>query len=70
MSSQPSCIHEHCTRTKMAYKTTCKECATSNLGRPKPDKESLESIQEAEEILAKGSPGYSSAEEMFKAMGV
>lgn len=37
---------------------------------PKPNKESLESIQEAEDILAKGGPGYGSAEEMFKAMGV
>lgn len=41
-----------------------------NLEYPKPNRESLESIQEAEEILAKGGPGFGSAAEMFKAMGV
>lgn len=41
-----------------------------NLEYPKPNKESLDSIHDADAIIAEGKPGYSSAEEMFKAMGV
>lgn len=39
------------------------------LERPKPNKESLESIREAEEVIAE-KPGYATAKEMFDAMGV
>ena len=35
----------------------------------KPNKESQESIREAEKIVAEKRPGYASAEEMFDAMG-
>lgn len=35
----------------------------------KPNKESQESIHEAEKIVAEKRPGYASAEEMFDAMG-
>lgn len=37
---------------------------------PKPNKESLESIHEADEIARNGGPTYASAKEMFEAMGV
>ena len=37
---------------------------------PKPNKESLESIREADEIARNGGPTYASAKEMFGAMGV
>ena len=37
---------------------------------PKPNNESLESIREAEKIIAEKRPGYATAEEMFDAMGV
>lgn len=40
------------------------------LASPKPSRESLDSIRDAEEIVAEGKPGYSSVEEMFEAMGV
>ena len=36
----------------------------------KPNKESQESIREAERIVAEKRPGYASAEEMFDARGV
>ena len=36
---------------------------------PKPNNESLESIREAEKIIAEKRPGYATAEEMFDAMG-
>lgn len=36
---------------------------------PKPNKESLESIREADEIARNGGPTYASAKEMFEAMG-
>lgn len=36
---------------------------------PEPNNESLESIREAERIVAKKRPGYATAEEMFNAMG-
>ena len=41
-----------------------------NLEYPRPNKESLESIREADEIAANGGPSYASAEEMFAAMGI
>ena len=37
---------------------------------PKPNKESQESIREAEKIIAEKRPGYVTANEMFDAMGV
>ena len=37
---------------------------------PEPNNESLESIREAERIVAEKRPGYATAEEMFDAMGV
>ena len=37
---------------------------------PKPNKESQESIHEAEKIIAEKRPGYATAEDMFDAMGV
>ena len=36
---------------------------------PKPNNESLESIREAEKIIAEKRPGYATAEEMLDAMG-
>ena len=36
---------------------------------PEPNNEPLESIREAERIIAKKRPGYATAEEMFDAMG-
>ena len=41
-----------------------------SLEYPKPNRESLESINEAEEIIAQGRPGYATADEMFAAMGL
>ena len=40
-----------------------------SLEYPKPNIESLESIREAERIIAEKRPGYATAEEMFDAMG-
>ena len=40
-----------------------------NLEYPKPNKESLESIREAEKIITEKRPGYATAEEMLDAMG-
>ena len=37
---------------------------------PKPNKEALESIREADEIARNGGPTYASAKEMFEARGV
>ena len=41
-----------------------------NLEDPQPNAESLEAIKEADEIIKEGGPGFKSAEEMFKAMGL
>ena len=41
-----------------------------NLSDPEPNAESLESIREADALIAAGDPGYSSADEMFAAMGL
>ena len=41
-----------------------------NLEYPKPNKESTDSIRDAEKIIAEGRPGYATADEMFNAMGV
>lgn len=39
-----------------------------SLEYPKPNKESLESLKETEELVASEHPGYSSIEDMFKSM--
>lgn len=39
------------------------------LSYPEPNTESLESIHEADKIIAQGGAGYASADEMFAAMG-
>lgn len=55
--------------TRAFYKQMIRERRIPlNLSYPEPNKESLESIKVAEEVIAKGSSGYSSAEDMFKAM--
>ncbi len=41
-----------------------------NLEYPKPNKESSESIRDAETIISERRPGYATADEMFEAMGV
>ena len=41
-----------------------------NLAYPEPNEESLRSIREADEIIAKGGHGYKNADEMFTAMGL
>lgn len=48
----------------------CTNRIPSNLWDPEPNAESLEAIREADEIIAAGSPSYSSAAEMFRAMGL
>lgn len=40
-----------------------------NLSYEEPNQDPLESIREADAIIAKGGPGYRPAEEMFSAMG-
>jgi DNA-damage-inducible protein J len=39
-----------------------------SLEYPKPNKESLESLKETEELTVSEHPGYSSIEDMFKSM--
>lgn len=57
--------------TRAFYKQIVREQRIPlKLEYPKPNEESLESIKEAERIIAEGKPGYDSAAEMFKAMGV
>ena len=41
-----------------------------SLEYPRPNNASLESVREAERIIAEKRPGYATAEEMFDAMGV
>ncbi len=41
-----------------------------SLEYPEPNEESLASIEESKNIIAAGGKGYSSAKEMFEAMGV
>ena len=40
------------------------------LSDPEPNAESLKAIREADELIAAGGPGYDSAAEMFRAMGL
>lgn len=39
-----------------------------NLEYPKPNKESVESLRETEELVKSGHPGYDSLDDMFKSM--
>ena len=57
--------------TRAFYKQMIRENRIPlNLSDPEPNAESLESIREADKIIASGDTGYKSAEDMFAAMGV
>ena len=57
--------------TRAFYKQMIRENRIPlNLSDPEPNAESLESIREADAIIAAGSPGYKSAADMFAAMGL
>ncbi len=57
--------------TRAFYKQIVREQRIPlNLEYPKPNKESLDSIKDAEAIISKGEGGYKNADEMFKAIGV
>ena len=57
--------------TRAFYKQMIRENRIPlNLSDPEPNAESLEAIREADEIIAAGGPGYSSAAEMFETMGL
>ena len=57
--------------TRAFYKQIVREQRIPlNLEYPKPNRESLDSIREAEQTIVKGEPGYANADEMFAAMGV
>jgi len=55
--------------TRAFYKQMVREQRIPlTLSYPEPNDESLQSIKEADAIIAKGELGYKSATEMFKAM--
>ena len=57
--------------TRAFYKQMIRENRIPlNLSDPEPNAESLESIREADALIADGGPGYSSAADMFAAMGL
>ena len=57
--------------TRAFYKQMIRENRIPlNLSDPEPTAESLESIHEADNLIASGKPGYKSAEDMFSAMGL
>ena len=57
--------------TRAFYKQIVREQRIPlNLEYPKPNRESLESIEDAERIIADGKPSYANADKMFAAMGV
>ena len=57
--------------TRAFYKQMIRENRIPlNLTDPEPNADSMESIREADAIIAVGGPGYKSAEEMFAAMGL
>ena len=57
--------------TRAFYKQIVREQRIPlNLEYPKPNQESLDSIKDAEKIIAEDRPGYATADEMFAAMGV
>ena len=57
--------------TRAFYKQMIRENRIPlNLSEPEPNADSLESIHQADEIIAAGKPGYATADEMFKSMGL
>lgn len=55
--------------TRAFYKQMIRENRIPlNLSDPEPNSESLESIREADALIAAGGPGYSSAADMFASM--
>jgi len=57
--------------TRAFYKQMIRENRIPlNLSDPEPNNESLESIHEADALIAAGSSGYASADEMFSAIGL
>ena len=57
--------------TRAFYKQMIRENRIPlNLSDPEPNAESLEASREADELIAAGNPGYSSATEMFNSMGL
>lgn len=57
--------------TRAFYKQMIRENRIPlNLSDPETNADSLESIREADAIIAAGGPGYKSAEDMFSAMGL
>lgn len=57
--------------TRAFYKQMIRENRIPlSLSDPEPNAESLESIKEADKIIAKGGPGYASVDEMFESMGL
>ena len=55
--------------TRAFYKQIVREQRIPlNLEYPKPNKESQDSIRDAEAIIAKGKKGYKNADEMFEAI--
>ena len=57
--------------TRAFYKQMIRENRIPlNLSDPEPNAESLEAIREADKLIAAGGPGYGSAQDMFKAMGL
>ncbi len=57
--------------TRAFYKQMIRENRIPlNLSDPEPNAASLESIREADEIIAAGGAGYGSASEMFESMGL
>ena len=57
--------------TRAFYKQMIRENRIPlNLSDPEPNADSLESIREADAIIAAGGQGYKSAADMFAAMGL
>lgn len=57
--------------TRAFYKQMIRENRIPlNLSDPEPNAESLESIREADAIIAAGGSGHKSADDMFAAMGL
>lgn len=55
--------------TRAFYKQMIRENRIPlSLSDPEPNAESLESIREADRIIAKGDSGYASVDEMFESM--
>ena len=57
--------------TRAFYKQIVREQRIPlSLEYPRPNKESLDSIRDADATIAEGKPGYTSAEDMFNAIGI